>query len=202
MFLADDSIESLFFSRLQRFLDSHTIKVDIKGSDLVNAVSSGARSLSDLAEEDFEEGRRGGGGGGFGGGGGKKGGKKGGNMGPLMALVGLKTAMMGKIALAVIAMIAGKALIVGKIALVLAAIIGLKSLMGGQRTTTYDVVAHPHHSVAHVDHGVHGGGGSGYGGGDVGYGGGAHGGGAHGGGWARASEGHQLAYRGQQPAMN
>lgn len=191
----DESVESLIFSRLQRFLDSHTIKVDLKGSELVETFNSAARSFGDAVdnlEEDnsigIEEGRK------------KK--KGGGKMGPLMALAALKAAILGKLALAAIALIAGKALLIGKIALVLSAIIGLKKLLGGGKHVTYEVVAHPHHSSSHVSshEGVYGGsgGGGGYGG-DIGggYGGGGGGGGSSGhGGWGRSLDAQELAYRG------
>ncbi|XP_022918412.1 uncharacterized protein [Onthophagus taurus] len=183
----DDSIESLLWNRVQRFLDTHTIKVDLKGSDLVNAVSSTARSFEDSLEPEVEEGR-----------GKKKKAQK--ILGPLMMAAGLKMAILGKIALAVIALIAGKALMVAKIALVLSAIIGLKKLFSGSgKHVTYEVVAHPQHSSSHVasHETVYGGSGGGYGGGDGGYGGGSSG---HGG-WQRALDAQQLAYRGQNQSL-
>lgn len=67
-------------------------------------------------------------------------------------------------------MLAGKALMTGLMALMLSAIVGLKSLGGGQKQTTYEIVAKPlyshTHSSSHEDHhGGHGGhGGTGYGG--------------------------------------
>lgn len=210
---ADDSIESLIMSRIAGFLQSHTIKVDLKGSEIVNAVSATARSLNDVAEEftedednsiGAEEGRGKGGGGGGGGGGGKK--KKGGMMGGLMAAMALKAAIIGKLALATIALIAGKALLIGKIALVLSAVIGLKKLLGGQgKHVTYEVVAHPQHSSSHVSsHETVYSGGSGHGGGyggDIGGGGGYGGGGSSGhGGWGRSFDhtAQELAYRGHK----
>ncbi|CAH0555726.1 unnamed protein product [Brassicogethes aeneus] len=200
---ADESIENVLWNRISGFLESHTIKVDLKGSEIVNAVSSSARSLGDvvdsLAEEEnsieTEEGR------------GKK--KKAAKlMGPLMAAMALKAAVIGKLALGAIALIAGKALLIGKIALVLSAIIGLKKLLGGQgKHVTYEVVSHPQHSSSHVSthESVYGGSGHGGGyGGDVsgGYSGGAAAGASSGhGGWGRSLEGQQLAYRAHaQPA--
>ncbi|XP_060528771.1 uncharacterized protein LOC132703492 [Cylas formicarius] len=184
----DETIESLVFDRIARFLESHTLKVDIKGSEVVNAVSSTARSFSEFTEslEDdgaVEEGR------------GKK--KKKNMMGPLMAALALKAAVLGKLALWGIALIAGKALLIGKIALVLSAIIGIKKLLGqqGGKHVTYEVVAHPQHSSSHVSTheavSAHGGG---YGG-DVG---GSYGGSA--GGWGRSIDAQTLAYRGHLPA--
>lgn len=190
----DDTIESLIYSRVARYLETHKFKVELDGSEVVNAVSSTARSLGDIAESfdeeeksiGEEEGR------------GKK--KKGNKMmGPLMAALALKAALLGKLALAAIALIAGKALLVGKIALVLSAIIGLKKLFGqGQgKHVTYEVVAHPQHSSSHVQtHEVYGGG-SAHGGGYSGDVGGGYGGGSSGhGGWGRSLDGQSLAYRG------
>nr|CAI5850137.1 unnamed protein product [Callosobruchus analis] len=195
----DDTIETVLFNRIANFLDTHTIKVDIKGSDIVNAVSSTARSLNEVAEtlseeelqeekDLLEEGR------------GKK--KKANRiLGPLMAAIMLKGAVLGKLALAAIAMIAGKALLVGKIALVLSAIIGLKKLFGQQgKHVTYEVVAHPQHSSSHVsthETAYAGSSGGGYGG-DIGYSGGSSG---HGG-WGRSLDAQNLAYRGQPQAQS
>ncbi|KAK4875557.1 hypothetical protein RN001_011979 [Aquatica leii] len=188
----DDSIESLIFNRVQRFLDSHTLKLNLKGSEIVDSFNSAARSFGDVMESlnedensvDTEEGR------------GKK--KKGGKIfGPLIAAAALKAAVLGKLALAAIALIAGKALLIGKIALVLSAIIGLKKLLaGGGKHVTYEVVAHPHHSASHISshESVYGGsgGGGGYGG-DIG---GGYGGSSGHGGWGRSIDAQELAYRG------
>lgn len=82
--------------------------------------------------------------------------------------------MMGALALGGIAMMAGKALMTGMMALMLSAIVGLKSLGGGQKQTTYEIVAKPmfshSHSASHEDHHSHGGH-SGGGAGHTGYGG-------------------------------
>lgn len=189
---ANEGIESLLWKRMQRYLDTHTIKVDLKGSDLMNAISSTARSFGDVLDvsEDsgIEEGR-----------GKKKKVQK--ILGPLLAAVALKMAFLGKIALAGIALLAGKALLVGKIALVLASIIGLKKLFSsGGKHVTYEVVAHPQHSSSHVasHETVYGGSGGGYSGGDVG---GGYGGGSSGhGGWQRSlNSAQEIAYRGQIP---
>ncbi|RZB41619.1 DUF1676 domain containing protein [Asbolus verrucosus] len=190
----DETIESLIMSRIQSFLESHTIKVDLKGSDIVNAVASTARSFNDVVDglEDnsveTEEGR-----------GKKKKAQK--ILGPLMAAAALKAAVLGKLALAAIALIAGKALLIGKIALVLSAIIGLKKLLGssGGKHVTYEVVSHPQHSTSHVSshETVYGGSGGGGYGGDVG---GGYGGSSGHGGWGRSLEAQQLAYRGHPQA--
>lgn len=187
----DETIESLIMNRIQSFLESHTIKVDLKGSDIVNAVTSTARSFNEIvAEEETleEEGR-----------GKKKKAQK--ILGPLMAAAALKAAVLGKLALAGIALIAGKALLIGKIALVLSAIIGLKKLLGsGGKHVTYEVVSHPQHSSSHVSshESVYGGssGGGGYGG-DVG---GGYSSSGHGG-WGRSLDAQQLAYRGHPQAQ-
>lgn len=197
----DETIESLLLNRVARFVETHTIKVDLKGSDIVNAVSSTARSFGDVmngfSEEEnaigAEEGR------------GKK--KKAARLiGAILALAGLKAALLAKLALAGIALIAGKALLIGKIALVISSIIGLKKLLAHQgKHVTYEVVAHPQHSASHVSthETVYGGsgGGGGYGG-DIGGGGYSGGGGSsgHGSGWGRSLEAQQLAYRGHAQA--
>lgn len=186
----DETVESLIMNRVQRFLETHTLKVDLKGSDVMNAVTSTGRAFEDfsdsLSEDDSavgDEAR------------GKK--KKASKLlGPLMAALAMKAAALVPLALGAIALIAGKALLVGKIALVLSAIIGLKKLFSGQgKHVTYEVVSHPHHSSSHVSsHDSYGGGGYG---GDVG--GGYSGGGSSGhGGWGRSLDGQQLAYRGHQ----
>lgn len=197
---SEDTIESLIYNRMARFLENHEIKVDLKGSEIVNAVSSTARSLGDIAdsftEDDKTVGEEG------------RGKKKKANklMGPLMAAMALKAAILGKLALGAIALIAGKALLIGKIALVLSAIIGLKKLFGqGQgKHVTYEVVAHPQHSTSHVQsHEVYGGGGSAHGGGFSGDIGGGYGGGSSSGhgGWGRSLDAQSLAYRGQPQAQ-
>ncbi|XP_028138485.1 uncharacterized protein LOC114332898 [Diabrotica virgifera virgifera] len=200
---SDDTIESVIFNRITSFLGSHTLKIDLKGSEVVNAVQSTARSLNDYAEsleeeenmiEGASESRKR-----------KGGGKKGkGQMGALMGLMGLKAAILGKLALASIALIAGKALLIGKIALVLSAIIGLKKLLGnggGGKHVTYEVVPHASHSSAHVStHETAYAGGSGHGGGYGGdIGGGGYGGGGSGG-WGRSLDAQSLAYRGHPQA--
>ncbi|XP_015114455.1 uncharacterized protein LOC107039389 [Diachasma alloeum] len=185
-------VDTLIFDRLGRFLRTHSIKVDLKGTDILGAVESAGRSLEDISDS-VVEGR------------GKK--KKAQKLiGPLMMAMALKAAALLPLALGAIALIAGKALLVGKIALVISAIIGLKKLLGGQQKhVTYEVVAHPHHSsssshsVSH-DEGHGGGFGGGAGGDFGGYGGGA---GSSGHGWARSlpQDAQQMAYRGQIPSQ-
>lgn len=182
----DESVESLVLSRVQRFLSTHTIKVDLKGQDVVNAVSSTGRALEEVSENIFGdedlsgvgEARK------------KKKAAK--ILGPLLLALALKAAALIPLVLGAIALIAGKALLVGKIALVLSAIIGLKKLLSQEKHVTYEVVAHPHHTSSHsVSHAEP----SGYSG-DIsgGYGGGsAHG----GGGWGRSAQ--DIAYSAQKP---
>nr|XP_022918166.1 uncharacterized protein LOC111427317 [Onthophagus taurus] len=188
----DETVESLIFDKFATFFDTHNFKIELRGKDLVETARSTARSIGDaFAEEEeteddaVEEGR-----------GKKKKVKK--ILGPLMAIAGLKMAILGKIALAVIALIAGKALIIGKLALVLSAIIGLKKLFAsGGSSVTHEVVAHPHHSTGHVvSHDTS------YGGSAVGYSAdvsGGYGSSSHGG-WQRSLDAQQLAYRGQKEA--
>ncbi|XP_065088768.1 uncharacterized protein Osi7 [Ochlerotatus camptorhynchus] len=189
----DESIEQLILSRIQSFLSTHTIKVDLKGSDIVNAVTSTGRALEDVSEnllddgEDAAEAR------------GKK--KKAAKiLGPLMLAVALKAAALLPLLLGAIALIAGKALLIGKIALVLSAIIGLKKLLSQEKHVTYEVVAHPHHTSSHTSsHGdAYALGGSYAGGAEAGYSG-SSGHGA-GGGWGRSIQDAQdLAYSVQKP---
>lgn len=188
---SDGSIESVIFGKVQSFLQTHTIKIDLEGSKLVNAVTSTGRALNDVVDsltEDEEEGR-----------GKKKKAQK--LLGPLMAALAMKAAALIPLALGAIALLAGKALIVGKIALVLSAILGLKKLLSGGsgKHVTYEVVSHPHHSSSHVSTHDSFGGGGGYGGGDAGGGGGYSGGSSGHGGWGRALEGQQIAYKAHAP---
>lgn len=191
----DDSMESLVFSRLQNFLQTHTIKVDLKGSDIVSAVSSTGRALEDVSENIFgddqsavSESR------------GKK--KKAAKiLGPLLLALGLKAAALLPLVLGAIALIAGKALLIGKIALVLSAVIGLKKLLSQEKHVTYEVVAHPHHSTSHSSsHGeAYGaGGGSGFSADIGGGGGGGYGSSGHGG-WGRSVDAQDVAYSAQKP---
>lgn len=188
----DESIESLILSRVQNFLQTRTIKVDLKGADIVNAVSSTGRALEDVSESIFgddssatAEGR------------GKK--KKAAKiLGPLLLAVALKAAALLPLALGAIALIAGKALLVGKIALVLSAVIGLKKLLSQEKHVTYEVVAHPHHSSSHSSsHGeAYSGASAGYSGAETA----SYGGSGHGG-WARSIDAQDLAYQAQKPAQ-
>lgn len=188
---SDESFESLALSRISNFLNGHTIKVELKGAEIVNAVSSTGRALEDVSESLFgnddpntpEESR------------GKK--KKAAKiLGPILALVALKAAALLPLLLGAIALIAGKALLIGKIALVLSAIIGLKKLLSQEKHVTYEVVAHPHHSSSHsVSHDSLGGG-YGSGGSDAS----SYASSGHGG-WGRSIDAQDLAYKNQKPAQ-
>lgn len=188
---ADDSIESMILSRVSNFLQSHTIKVELKGADVVNAVASTGRALEDASETVFGDDEQGEGRG-------KK--KKAAKvLGPLLGLIALKAAAMLPILLGAIALIAGKALLIGKLALVLSAVIGLKKLLSQEKHVTYEVVAHPHHTSSHsssyADAGSHSfsadqGSSGGYGAGAAGAS------GSHG--WGRSYDAQDLAYSAQK----
>ncbi|EDV90717.1 uncharacterized protein LOC6569677 [Drosophila grimshawi] len=188
----DESFESLALNRISSFLNTHTIKVELKGADIVQAVSSTGRALEDASESLFgsndpnapEESR------------GKK--KKAAKiLGPILALVALKAAALLPLLLGAIALIAGKALLIGKIALVLSAVIGLKKLLSQEKHVTYEVVAHPHHSSSHsVSHGSDSYG-SGYSA-DAGASSASYGSSGHGG-WGRSIDAQDLAYSAQKP---
>lgn len=56
--------ESMIVNRVERFLKTHTLKVDLKGNEVLKAVTSAGRALSDAAdtlglteEEEVEDGR-------------------------------------------------------------------------------------------------------------------------------------------------
>ncbi|XP_066581671.1 uncharacterized protein Osi7 [Prorops nasuta] len=180
-------LDSLLFDRLGRFLRTHSVKVDLKGSDILGAIESAGRSFDDSSDNAVESRGK------------KKKAQK--ILGPLIMAIALKAAALLPLALGSIALIAGKALLIGKIALVISAIIGLKKLLGQQKHVTYEVVAHPHHGgsthVAHEESG-HGG----YAAASSDYAGGySSGGGSGGHGWARSlpQDAQNLAYRAHQP---
>ncbi|KYN12858.1 PREDICTED: uncharacterized protein LOC108767080 [Trachymyrmex cornetzi] len=180
--IESSDLDTLLFDRLGRFLKTHSVKVDLKGSDILGAIESAGRSFEDFSDNAVESRGK------------KKKAQK--ILGPLMMAMALKAAALLPLALGAIAMIAGKALLVGKIALVISAIIGLKKLLGShQKHVTYEVVSHPHHSSSHVSHDDHGG----YGGGGGGDFGGGYGTSGHG--WARSlpQDAHEIAYRAHQP---
>ena len=189
----DEPIESLVMDRVQDFLQTHTIKVELKGEDIVKAVSQTGRALEDVQENLLDdendasaEGR------------GKK--KKAAKiLGPLVMLIALKAAALLPLLLGAIALIAGKALLIGKIALVLSAIIGLKKLLSQEKHVTYEVVAHPHHSSSHTS--SHG---DAYSAGAVdtaSYSSGGYSGSSGHGGWGRSIDAQDLAYKSQKPTQ-
>ncbi|XP_041985534.1 uncharacterized protein LOC121737868 [Aricia agestis] len=168
-------------TRIQEYLRSHSIQVEVKGSDVMDAVSGVGRALEDTFSDDelTEESR------------GKK--KKAAKMlGPIIAAIMLKMMAILPLAIGAIALIAGKALLIGKIALVLSAIIGLKKLLSQQKHVTYEVVAHPHHSSSHTSSHDYGGS-SGYGADAGSYGSGGQS------GWGRSLEAQAMAYSAQKP---
>ncbi|XP_030034235.2 uncharacterized protein LOC115450374 [Manduca sexta] len=178
-------------SRLKSYFDTHSLRVEVKGADVIDAVSSAGRALEDTVSsfvednEVSEEGR------------GKK--KKAAKiLGPLMAALALKMMALMPLAIGAIALIAGKALLIGKLALVLSAIIGLKKLLSQQKHVTYEVVAHPHHTSSHTSSHDYGGT-SGYGSDSGGYSSSGGGGGGHSSGWGRSLEAQNLAYNAQKP---
>jgi len=181
----NEDVETMVESRVERFLSSHTLKFDVKGSDIMDSISSAGRALSDatdylgITETDAAEESRG-----------KK--KKAAKiLLPLLLALKLKAAALIPLALGAIALIAGKALVIGKIALVLAAIIGLKKLLSQQKSVTYEIVSHPHHSSSSVSSGH-----DAWSGGDYS----SSASGASHGGWARsANDPQDLAYRAYKP---
>lgn len=178
-FKAESSIENVVMNKIADFLRFRVIKVDLKGSDIVDAVSSTGRTIDDIlttfSKDNTAEGR------------GKK--KKAKLLGPLILAVALKAAALLPLALGAIALIAGKALLIGKIALVLSAVIGLKKLLSQEKHVTYEVVAHPHHSSSHSASHSEAVGGSGYSS-DIG----SFGSGGHG--WGRSLTSQDIAYQG------
>ncbi|CAH2234560.1 jg18226 [Pararge aegeria aegeria] len=174
--------------KVKNYFETHSLRVEVKGSDVIDTVTSVGRALEDTVSsftEDndlSEEGR-----------GKKKKAQK--ILGPLLAAVMLKMMALMPLAIGAIALIAGKALLIGKLALVLSAIIGLKKLLSQQKHVTYEVVAHPQHSSSHSSSHDYAGA-SGYGGDSGGY---SSGGGGHGGGgWGRSADAQSLAYSAQK----
>ncbi|XP_018896581.1 uncharacterized protein [Bemisia tabaci] len=181
-----DDLESMFLNRVESFLKTHSLKVDLRGSDVLNAVNSAGRAFGDDASYDDSDAQETGR---------KKVKKAGKTLLPLLMLLKMKLAALIPFALGAIALIAGKALLIGKIALLLSAIIGLKKLLSHQKTVTYEIVSHPHHAPAHDHHGHESFSSSGADAG--GYGGGGHG------GWGRSAQGQDaqdLAYSAYKPA--
>lgn len=188
---ADDTIETVIMNRVQRFISSHSIKYEFKGSDLANTIDAAARSLStyEIEEEEdddndglVEEGR----------GKKKKIKKVVKKLGPILPLIAMKAAMLFKLGVAAVALLAGKAFMVAKIALLLAALNGIGKLLGGGGGGggygggghhEVEVVAHHGHHEHEVHHDV-----------------GGHGGHGGHGGWGRSMDAQQMAYRGHEQA--
>uniref|UniRef100_A0A1B0FJ43 Uncharacterized protein n=1 Tax=Glossina morsitans morsitans TaxID=37546 RepID=A0A1B0FJ43_GLOMM len=147
--LSMKSLDSLLFERFCSFLRSRQLQVNMprllafgkrNGQELLQSVMDFVSNNVDSEKHinDTGEGRK------------KKGDDKK-YLGPFIAAVLLKTAIL-KMAYHSIAIVAGKALIVGKIALIISAIIGLKKLVsseGGEKTT-YEIVKHPQVSQSHT----------------------------------------------------
>ena len=47
---SDSGDDTTVLGRLQRALNTHTLKIDLKGSDVVSAVSSAGRALGEVAD--------------------------------------------------------------------------------------------------------------------------------------------------------
>ncbi|KAK6621956.1 hypothetical protein RUM44_001763 [Polyplax serrata] len=47
-------VETMLVNRFERFMDSHTFKFDVKGSDIINGFSNAANSLGLLSDDDVE----------------------------------------------------------------------------------------------------------------------------------------------------
>ncbi|XP_059468721.1 uncharacterized protein LOC132192670 [Neocloeon triangulifer] len=173
----DDSM----IGRAARFLQSHSLHLDLKGADVVDAVSAVGRALNG---DDVEEARKG-----------VKVKKAGKLLGPLLIGILLKAALLAPLVLGAIALIAGKALIIGKIALLLSAVIGLKKLLSGhQKAVTYEVVSHPHSYSGHDTYSA----GSSSAGTIAASSSGSYSGGSSSG-WGRSVDAHQMAYGAQAP---
>ncbi|XP_046384533.1 uncharacterized protein LOC124154695 [Ischnura elegans] len=80
---------------------------------------------------------------------------------PILAAVKIKIGILVALAIAGLALLVGKAVVISKIALVVAGILGIiKLLSKPQKTVSYEVVSHPHHTYSHgastvVDPGHH-----------------------------------------------
>lgn len=141
--LSVKSLDALLLERFLRFVDSRQLQVNLprllnfgqrNGQDLFGTAMAYIQKFAsgDVdADNAVDEGRK------------KKGDDKK-YLGPFIAAVMLKTAIL-KMAYHSIAIVAGKALIVGKIALIISAIIGLKKLVSAEsgEKTTYEIVKHP-----------------------------------------------------------
>ncbi|XP_068157978.1 uncharacterized protein Osi11 [Drosophila tropicalis] len=143
--MSSKSLDALLLERFLGFVHSHQLQVNLPRLLIYGERNSqnwlqslmGYFMPSELVANGAGDGRK------------KKDDKK--YLGPFIAAVLLKTAIL-KMAYHSIAIVAGKALIVGKIALIISAIIGLKKLVshdGGEKTT-YEIVKHPQVQQSHT----------------------------------------------------
>ncbi|XP_034949795.1 uncharacterized protein [Chelonus insularis] len=146
-------LDAYLMHKVGNYLSSHSISIKLFDSKTLED----ARSLSEsgfglFKKSDAETGRK----------------KDKGGMSGLAAGLMMMKGTLGALGFGALAMLAGKALMTGLMALMLSAIVGLKSLAsGGEKKTTYEVIAKPvytsSHSHSSEDHHGHGYGGSGYG---------------------------------------
>lgn len=124
MELPSEQIDSMLAERINKFMDSHQVSVNVPRLLASNETPR-------LVEE------------------GRKKMKK--YLGPFLAAMAIKGGILTMVYHS-IAIVAGKALIIGKIALVISAIIGLKKLVTpeGHEKTTYEIVKHPHVQNSHT----------------------------------------------------
>ncbi|KAK0183037.1 hypothetical protein PV327_001115 [Microctonus hyperodae] len=154
----DKRLDAYLLHKVGTYLDSHSISIKLFDSKTFEA----ARNFNDETLSQFswfgnsntETVAR----------------KKKGGMGTLAAGLMMMKGTLGALGFGALAMLAGKALMTGLMALMLSAIVGLKSLSsgGGEKKTTYEVIAKPVYSAAHTHsseehHAGHGYGHSGYG---------------------------------------
>lgn len=120
----EQEVDSLLVDRFAKFLGSHTLQFKVS-----------KESIKDV-QRSLEEAR-----------GKTKKGKK--YLLPFLMLLKLKAAALLPLAIGVLALISLKALVIGKLALIISAIIGLKKLLEHKHSSSYEVVAHPHHSFSY-----------------------------------------------------
>jgi len=52
--IESSDFDTLLFDRLGRFLRTHSVKVDLKGSDILGAIESAGRSFEDFSDNAVE----------------------------------------------------------------------------------------------------------------------------------------------------
>jgi len=52
--IESSDLDTLLFDRLGRFLKTHSVKVDLKGSDILGAIESAGRSFEDFSDNAIE----------------------------------------------------------------------------------------------------------------------------------------------------